>query len=117
MRAMTGSWSENRFYLLVGISPAIIFRSRISSTRDAVAPQTGGVVFGLLYFLKPSDDVRQVGGINRDNFKHFRDTPRCKSITFDSRSFANFPTGGAVSDMPIPDLGAATIDPTVVYTK
>ena len=68
-------------------------------------------------FLKPSDDVRQVVGINRDNFKHFGDTPGYISITFDSGISDHFPTSGAVSGRPIPEVAAATIDPTIVHAK
>ena len=67
--------------------------------------------------FKPSYDVRHIGGANRDNFKHFADTPSYKSISFDSGSSAHFPTSCAVSCRPIPDLGGAIIDPTFVYTK
>ena len=84
---------------------------------DAVAPQTGGVVFGLLSFFKPSDDVRQVCEIILDNFKHFLDTPGYKFITVDFGSSSHFPTDGATSDNLILDRGTATIESTFVYTK
>ena len=48
-------------------------------------------------FLKPSDDVRHICGANRDNFKHFRDTPSYKSISFDFDCSVYFPTDAAVS--------------------
>ena len=67
--------------------------------------------------FKPSYNVRHIGGANRDNFKHFADTPSYKSISFDPDRSAHFPTGDAVSGRPIPDLGGATIDPTFVYIK
>ena len=115
---MVASRCENRFYLLVGNSLAIIFKSRTSSTRRRYdAANTGRCFWTFIYFLKPSDDVRQVCGIIRDNVKHFLGTPDYNSICFDFGSFAHFPTGGAVSCRPIPDLGAATIDPTFVYAK
>ena len=56
-------------------------------------------------------------GINRDNFKHFGDTPGYISITFDSGISNNFPTGGAVSDRPIHEVAAVTINPTIVHAK
>ena len=71
----------------------------------------------LQVYFKPSYDVRQVVGTNRDNFKHFRVTPSYKSIFFDSDSSAHFSAGGAVSGRPIPDLGAAIIDPNVRLRK
>ena len=68
-------------------------------------------------FLKPSDDVRHICGANRDNFKHFGDTPKYKSIYFDFDCSAHFPTGSAVSDISIPDMSAVIIDLTFVYGK
>ena len=82
-----------------------------------MTPQTLTVFLHFELFYKPSDDVRQVVGINRDNFKHFGDTPGYKFVTFDIESSDHFPIGGAVSGGPILDLGAATIDPTFVYAK
>ena len=67
--------------------------------------------------LKPSYDVRHICGTNRDNFKHFKDTPSYKSISFDSDCSAHFPTGGAVSDISIPDIGVTKIDPNVRLRK
>ncbi len=43
--------------------------------------QTRSVGVGLLYFLKPSDDVPQVGDITLDNFKYFCNVS-CRSVPF-----------------------------------
>ena len=68
-------------------------------------------------FLKPSDDVRHICGANRDNFKHFGDTPGYISITFDSGISKSFPTSGAICGRPIHEVAAVTINPTIVHAK
>ena len=97
--------------------PIIISRPRSSTRRCCDAANREWNFWICNIFLKPSYDVRHMCGANRDNFKHFGDTPSYNSRAFEFESSAHFPTGGAVSDNMIPDLGVTTIDANVRLRK